>query len=157
MKRFYTLNTVLLTILIFCSCDKECLKVTKNNIKVYPMNSLFKTEHIKYISILNNSQEEVDFVKLRQNVDYRCNSVLFENDKYFVITECDGRFYKIDKICASFCLMNENEFNFNDYKYIGIYKFSHKSNKYEFYNDLISKSLIGNEIFRFGGSWEKKF
>jgi hypothetical protein len=57
----------------------------------------FLVDHSKKLVIKNNSGEIIDKVKLYSDPGSGCNSYLYENDEIFILIECNGQWYSIEK------------------------------------------------------------
>jgi hypothetical protein len=152
--RFIILLFLFFLVFPYFSCEKKCNAIKFDDVHLLPEQNFLNGEHNKKIVLYNKNNDIIDSEDLRENSDYKCNSVLFESDNFFVITDCDGRFFKIEKECAFIIQMEENEFKLEDYKYIGYFKYIPMKRKYEFFREKIN---LGDEIFKIGGSWERKF
>ena len=87
---------VILIAVLFFSCVKEKLEL--KSIKIVGINNhTFLIDHNRKLIISDRNKKELDTAKLYSDSGEGCNSYLFESGSNFILVDCNGSWFEIDK------------------------------------------------------------
>jgi len=87
---------IIIIALLFFGCAKE--KLEWKSVKIVSAdNHPFLIDHNRKLIISNRDKKELDSAKLYSDPGEGCNSYLFEKKSNFILVDCNGSWFDIDK------------------------------------------------------------
>jgi len=129
--------------MLLLSCENK--NINKDSIKLIVSGKhQFLKDHNKQLITVDKTGKKIDDVNLYADSGDGCNSYLFENNSNFVVIDCNGSWFTIEKESGK---INSEKWEWKKKlpkKYIGTYKFD--SNEYR----LIKENSIQiDNIYKF--------
>ncbi|AZB00015.1 hypothetical protein EG359_10435 [Chryseobacterium joostei] len=151
MKRIFFLILFSLT-LISCSEKKQNVyKVTLVNFNigiVLKKNHLYLKEYKRYLTIFSKKNEELESIKLMEDNGTGANSYLYQDKNNYIIIDCDGSWYSIDKKKGNISLIGNFWLKEPPKNYLGTFMLTSDSNKINF---VKQEEVKLSDIYKYGG------
>jgi len=147
---------ILLSLLLI-GCKPPTEPITENSIKVFREGKPFFMAGIsRRLVTVNHAGEIIDKVNLCDDIDSIAKSYLFDSKSNYILIDCDGRWYYIDKNTG----LIKKDRNYNAWikkelppNYIGTFMINRAKGNRDYY--LIKEDSINiNDVYEFGGGDE---
>lgn len=151
MTRIYYLGLIFF---ILFSCDKSKqevykLPLTNFNIEMkLEKNNSFLREYKRYLVISSRDNSELESVRLKDDNGTGANSYLYEDEENYIIIDCDGTWYSINKKTGDLNLIGNFWLKNPPKNYIGTFKLISSSKKVNFIKQENIKLV---DIYKYGG------
>ena len=141
---------LILLCVLFLSCNNKNEPINSESISIEPVSLFFSREHGKKLIIHNYKGLEIDHQRLRDNVDGKCYSYLFEEELNYNIIDCDGKSYIISKKTGEISI-NENHIWGAELpkNYLGRYCYDRLNDEYFFEEE---NQVSKEEVYKYGGN-----
>jgi len=141
---------------ILFSCAKE--KVIENNYKLNTPNYIlslslkknhqFLREYKRFLKIISPINSEVISIELQSDIGTGANSYLYEDAKSFILVDCNGNWYSINKKNGSIILIGNFWKKKIPYNYLGTFLLEKNDHKIKFKKQ---KNIALEDIYVYGG------
>ena len=151
MARIYYLG-LLFFILFSCDNSKQDiykLSVTNFNIEMkLKKNNSFLREYKRYLVISSKDNEELESVLLKDDNGTGANSYLYEDTEKYIIIDCDGSWYSINKKTGDLNLIGNFWLKNPPKNYLGTFMLASNNKKVNF---IKQEKIKLNDIYKYGG------
>lgn len=142
-----------LIILFLVSCGKNDKNTYKMSVKNFNIEMSLKRNHLflreyKRDLIISKSNEKLESIKLKEDNGTGANSYLYEDETNYIIIDCDGSWYSINKKTGNISLIGRFWLKSPPKNYVGTFILTNTSNKVNFIKE---KNINLNDIYKYGG------
>lgn len=147
-------NYLILLFLILVSCNKKDQNIYSMPVKNFNIemliekNHLFLREYKRHLIISSKDNEELKSLRLKDDNGTGANSYLFEDEKNYIVIDCDGSWYFIDKKTGKINLTENFWMKSPPKNYLGTFLLTSTSNKIIFVKE---KNIKSEDIYKYGG------
>lgn len=145
---------LILLFFILVSCGKNDNNGYKMSVKNFNIemslkrNHLFLREYKRDLIISSKDNEELKKINLKEDNGTGANSYLYENEEEYIIIDCDGSWYSINKKTGNINLIGNFWLKSPPENYLGTFVLKSPSNKVNFIKE---KNIKLNDIYKYGG------
>lgn len=139
---------------ILFSCDKNKhdvykLPVANFNIEMkLEKNNSFLREYKRYLVISSKGNNELESVMLKDDNGTGANSYLYEDVENYIIIDCDGAWYSINKKTGDLNLIGNFWLKNPPKNYLGTFMLESSNKKVNF---IKQEKIELNDIYKYGG------
>jgi len=139
---------------ILFSCDKSKqdvykLSVTNFNIEMkLEKNNSFLREYKRYLVISSKDNNELESVMLKDDNGTGANSYLYEDVENYIIIDCDGTWYSVNKKTGDLNLIGNFWLKNPPKNYLGTFMLESSNKKVIF---IKQEKIELNDIYKYGG------
>ncbi|GEM_PF-3509719 len=151
MTRIYYLS-LLFFILLSCEKSKQDvykLSVINFNIEMkLEKNNSFLREYKRYLVISSKDNNELESVRLKDDNGTGANSYLYEDVENYIIIDCDGTWYSVNKKTGDLHLIGNFWLKNPPKNYLGTFILTSSNKKVNF---IKQEKIKLNDIYKYGG------
>ncbi|UKB85393.1 hypothetical protein LF887_07160 [Chryseobacterium sp. MEBOG06] len=149
MLRIYYI--LLVFILLHCSEKKDIYKIPLSSFNVgisLTKNHLFLREYKRYLVISSKENNELESLRLKDDNGTGANSYLYDAGERYIIIDCDGTWYSIDKESGRINLIGKFWMKLPPTTYLGTFSLTSTKHKVKFIKE---ENIKLNDIYKYGG------